>query len=228
MDCVYFADRPLNVPKLDLVFALSSTSPDKDETFQLMTDTVKSLLQRYDSSNIRFGLLEYSEDVNIVVDLKNETDAAGMKAELAVIAPSVGLSALDRALEAAKNMFFEAGDRKDADRVLVVMTDKNSLVDEEEIIGATKPLEKMAVKIIPVVIGDEVDPTNFKFVAPKENIIETNKDEDSTDLGEEIMERVISESILCWKQVISEFQKPLFSLSTERQMQNPLHRNEFI
>ena len=228
MDCVYFADRPLNVPKLDLVFALSSTSPDKDETFQLMTDTVKSLLQRYDSSNIRFGLLEYSEDVNIVVDLKNETDAAGMKAELAVIAPSVGLSALDRALEAAKNMFFEAGDRKDADRVLVVMTDKNSLVDEEEIIGATKPLEKMAVKIILVVIGDKVDPTNFKFVAPKENIIETNKDEDSTDLGEEIMERVISESILCWKQVISGFQKPLFSLSTERQMQNPLHRNEFI
>ena len=186
----------MNVPKLDLVFALSSTSPDKDETFQLMTDTVKSLLQRYDSSNIRFGLLEYGDDVNIVVDLKNETDAAGMKAELAVIAPSVGLSALDRALEAAKNMFFEAGDRKDADRVLVVMTDKNSLVDEEEIIGATKPLEKMAVKIIPVVIGDEVDPTNFKFVAPKGNIIETNKDEDPTDLGEEIMERVISKSIV--------------------------------
>ena len=179
----------------------------------MMTDTVKSLLQRYDSSNIRFGLLEYSEDVNIVVDLKNETDAAGMKAELAVIAPSVGLSALDRALEAAKNMFFEAGDRKDADRVLVVMTDKNSLVDEEEIIGATKPLEKMAVKIIPVVIGDKVDPTNFKFVAPKGNIIETNKDEDPTDLGEEIMERVISKSIVCWKQVISEFQKPLFTFN---------------
>lgn len=196
------------------MFALSSTSPDKDETFQLMTDTVKSLLQRYDSSNIRFGLLEYGDDVNIVVDLKNETDAAGMKAELAVIVPSVGLSALDRALEAAKNMFFEAGDRKDADRVLVVMTDKNSLVDDEEIVGATKPLEQMAVKIIPVVIGDAVDSTNFKFVAPKGNIIETNKDEDPTDLGEEIMERVISKSIVCWKQVISEFQKPLFSLST--------------
>ena len=192
------------------MFALSSTSSDKDETFQLMTDTVESLLQRYDSSNIRFGLLEYGDDVNIVVDLKNETDAAGVKSELAVIVPSVGLSALDRALEAALNMFFEAGDRKDADRVLVVMTDKNSLIDEEEIVRATKPLLHMAVKIIPVVIGDEVDPTNFKFVAPKGNIIQTNKDEDPTDLGEKIMERVISKYIACWKQVISEYLTPLF------------------
>ena len=79
----------------------------------------------------------------------------------------------------------------------------------------------MAVKIIPVVIGDEVDPTNFKFVAPKENIIETNKDEDSTDLGEEIMERVISESILCWKQVISGFQNLSFHFQQNAKCKTP-------
>ena len=189
---IFFLDRLFNVPKLDLVFAISSTSTDADETFELMTSTVKSLVQTYDTSNIRFGLLVYGDDATVVVDLKNNTYAGKVKEHLTAITPSIGLSALDKALEAAAKMFSEAGDRQNADRVLVIMTDKSSLLDEDVVVGATKPLEKLAVKIIPVVVGDEVDSSDFKVLTPDENIIATNKDKDPTDLGEEIMERVTS------------------------------------
>ena len=174
------------------MFAISSTSTNSDEIFQLMTDTIDSLLQKYDSSRIRYGLLVYGDDATVVVHLKNNTDADQIQEQLKTTVPSVGGSAFDKALEAATEMFTEAGDRQDADRVLVVMTDKSSGLDEDIVVGATKPLEQMAVKIIPVAVGNEVKPKEFEKVTTKGNIITTKKDEDPEDLSEEIMEIVIS------------------------------------
>ncbi len=184
------------MPKLDLVFAISSTSTDASEVFQLMTDTIDSLLHKYDSSRIRYGLLVYGDDATVVVHLKNNTDADQIQEQLKTIVPSVGGSSLDKALETAAEMFTEAGDRQDADRVLVIMSDKNSGLDEDVVFGATKPLEQMAVKIIPVVVGDDVTPKEFEIVTSKGNIITTKKDEDPEDLSVEIMERVISKYAL--------------------------------
>lgn len=179
------------MPKLDLVFAISATSKDTDETFQLMTSAIDSLLQKYDSSNIRYGVLVYGDDVTVVVHLKNHTDAAQIQEQLTTVLPSLGGTALDKALEAAAFMFAQAGDREDAKRVLVIMTDESSGLDQD-VVGATKPLEQMAVKIIPVVVGDGVKPKEFEKVSSKDNIITTRKDEDPENLSEKIMERVIS------------------------------------
>ena len=180
------------MPKLDLVFAISATSEDTVETFQLMTSAIDSLLQNYDSSNIRYGVLVYGDDANVVVHLKNHTDAAQIQEQLTTILSSLGGTALDKALEAAAVMFAQAGDREDADRVLVIMTDESSALDGDVVVGATKPLEQMAVKIIPVLVGDDVQPKEFVKVTSKDNIITTKKDEDPENLSEEIMERVIS------------------------------------
>lgn len=180
------------MPKLDLVFAISSTSEDTDETFQLMISAIDSLLQKYDSSKIRYGVLVYGDDSTVVVHLKNHTDADQIQEQLTTIVPSVGGTALDKALEAAAVMFAQAGDREDADRVLVIMTDERSGLDEDVVVVATKPLERMAVKIVPVVVGDDVKAKEFEKVTSKDNIITTKKDEDPEDLSAEIMERVIS------------------------------------
>lgn len=174
------------------MFAISAASKDTDETFQLMTSAIDSLLQKYDSSNIRYGVLVYGDDATVVVYLKNQTDAAQIQENLTTILAPVGGTALDKALEAAAVMFAEAGDREDADRVLVIMTDESSGLDEDVVVGATKPLEQMAVKIIPVVVGDDVTPKEFVTVTSKGNIITTKKDKDPEQLSVEIMERVIS------------------------------------
>ena len=174
------------------MFAISATSKDTDETFQLMTNAIDSLLQKYDSSNIRYGVLVYGDDATVVVHLKNKTDAAQIQENLTTILAPVGGTALDKALEAAAVMFAEAGDREDADRVLVIMTDESSGLDEDVVVGATKPLEQMAVKIIPVVVGDDVTAKEFVTVTSKGNIITTKKDKDPEQLSVEIMERVIS------------------------------------
>lgn len=180
------------MPKLDLVFAISSTSTDAEDVFLLMISTIDSLLQKYDSSNVRHGLLVYGDNATVVVDLKNNTVASEVKEQLLTVAPSPGRSDVSKALEAAATVFSEANDRPDADRALVIMTDNNSPLDEDVVIDATKPLEQMAVKIISVAVGDEVNPTDFVVVTAKENIIRTDEDKDPDDLGVEIMERVIS------------------------------------
>ena len=180
------------MPKLDLVFAISATSKDTDETFQLMTSAIDPLLQEYDSSNIRYGVLVYGDDATVVVHLKNHTDAAQIQEHLTTILSPVGGTALDKALEAAAVMFAQAGDREDADRVLVIMTDESSGLDEYVVVGAAKPLEQMAVKIVPVVVGDDVTPKEFVKITSKDNIITSEKDKDAQELSVEIMERVIS------------------------------------
>lgn len=194
------------MPKLDLLFAISPTSTDADNTLQLMTSAIDSLVHKYDSSNIRYGLLVYGDDATIVFDLKNNSYADKIKEQLTALTPLVGQSALDKALETATKMFAEAGDRSDTDRALVIMTDKSSLLSEDIAIDATKPLEQMAVKIIPVAVGDEVNPTEFKIITVKENVIAAAKDENPDDLGEEIMERVISKYTLkfCLERYLTE------------------------
>lgn len=178
------------------MFAISATGQDADEAFKLMRDTISSLLQRYDSSNIRYGLLIYGNDATTVSHLQNRTYVDKMKEELTTVQPSVGPSAVKVALEAAAKMFSEAEERRDADSVLVILTDKNSLVDEDVVLDATQPLEKMAVKIVVVAVSDEVNPAEFKDVTNKENMIETQIDKEPEDLVDEVMERVISKCIL--------------------------------
>lgn len=178
------------------MFAFSATGQDADEAFKLMKDTISSLLQRYDSSNIRYGLLIYGSDAITVSHVQNHTDVDKMKEDLTTVKPPVGPSAVNVALEAAGKMFSEAEDRRDADRVLVILTDKNSLADDDVVLNATQPLEKMAVKIIVVAVSDEVNPAGFKDVTNEENIIETQIDKEPEDLGYEVMERVISKCIL--------------------------------
>ena len=70
------------------------------------------------------------------------------------------------------------------------------MADDDVVLNATQPLEKMAVKIIVVAVSDEVNPAGFKDVTNKENIIETKIDKEPEDLGYEVMERVISKCIL--------------------------------
>lgn len=180
----------MNIPKLDLVLAISSTGNNTEETFQLMTKTIDWLLQNYDSSKIRYGLLVYGDDATVVVHLKNNTAADQVQEQLKTIVQSVGRSALDKALETAAEMFAEAGDRQDADRVLVVMTDESSGLGEDVVVAATKPLERMMVKIIPVAVGDDVKPEEFKIVTHDFNIMTAKEDEDPFVLSHKIMEKV--------------------------------------
>ena len=174
------------------MFAISAAGIYRKETFQLMTDAIDSLLQKYDSSNIRYGLIVYDDDATVIVHLKNATYADQVQGELQTIVQPAGGSALDEALETAADMFADAGDRQDADRVLVILTDKSSGLDEDVVAGTVMLLEQMAVKIISVAVGDEVKREEFVIVTNKGNIIETEKDKDPVELSEEIMERVIS------------------------------------
>ena len=180
----------MNIPKLDLVLAVSSAGNNTEETFQLMTKTIDWLLQNYDSSKIRYGLLVYGDDATVLVHLKNNTAADQVQEQLKTVVQSVGRSALDKALETAAEMFAEAGDRQDADRVLVIMTDESSGLGEDVVAAATKPLERMMVKIIPVAVGDDVKAEEFKIVTTDFNIITAKEDEDPFVLSHKIMEKV--------------------------------------
>lgn len=90
----------------------------------------------------------------------------------------VGGIVLDKVLEVVVVMFVEVGDCEDVDWVLVIMIDESFGFDEDVVVGVIKFFEQMVVKIIFVVVGDDVMFKEFVIVIFKGNIIIIKKDKD--------------------------------------------------
>ena len=178
---------------MDVAFAVTATSKDADQVFELMKNTIKSLAASYDSDRIRYSLITFADDAAIQVHFKENLEVDELKEKLKTIERVVGRPALDKALESASSLFSDvAGERLDADRALVVMTDKTSRVDEDDIMDAAKNLEKLRVKVIAVAIGDEVGSTELEVITAEENVIKVQENKHPEELRELIMQGVLS------------------------------------
>lgn len=161
-----------------------------------MIDVIDFLFQKYDFSNICYGFIVYDDDVLVIVYFRNVIYVDQVWEVLEIIEEFLGGLVFDKVLEKVVDMFVDVGDWQDVDRVLVVLIDKSFGFDEDFVLGIVMFFEQMVVKIIFVVVGDEVSLVEFVIVINKGNIIEFEKDKDLDELSEEIMERVISKYIL--------------------------------
>ena len=178
---------------LDLGFAISASAQDADKTFKLMKETIQSIVERYKESKIRFALLTFgvvvSREVNFTVDLPDHEE---LRKALEVASQPPGEPDLQIALEEAKMMFKQAPSRPGAKKVLVVIIDKKSVSDPDEIEQAAKPLEDDNIKVIPVAVGSKASlPELEKTTTNKKFMVTAGKDEDPERLGEEIMRKAV-------------------------------------
>jgi len=76
--------------------------------------------------------------------------------------------------------------------VLVVILDTKSSNTPTEIKSNAIPLEKLAIRVIPVAIGAEPDPNQLeKTTSNKENLIRVSKDEKPNQIGQTIMDKIL-------------------------------------
>ena len=100
---------------------------------------------------------------------------------------------LDQALEAAKILFEGDGVRENAKKVLVVLTDKSSGLDESQLRSAASELEGKEVEVIAVSIGDESDANELAYITPHTgNIIDAPVDENPDKLSSEILNLILT------------------------------------
>lgn len=100
---------------------------------------------------------------------------------------------LQKALTAAKRLFDQASPRPNAKKVLVVIMDKKSINEEEDIQEALKPLREDEIKVVPVGIGPGADVNELKNITSAEGyLVKAEKTTDPGKLAERIMVKVIS------------------------------------
>ena len=183
---------PPVVPAIDLVFAISAVSSSADDVFQKTQSTITSIIDKYGTNNIHYAVILFGSDAQALVDFNSYTTSEQLKDLLTNLPHITGGPALDEALKLASQVFTSPGTRKDAHKVLVVITDKKTSSNINDVISEANKLEEMAVAVIPVGIGSESDRNELEEITPDvSDVIITSKVDDPDEFGREIMEKVL-------------------------------------
>ena len=196
----FFFLETASIPLLDLGFAISASSQDATKIFKLIKESLSSIAERYETSNIRYALLTFGDTVNREVNFTSDLPGPeALRKALARVSQPSGEPNLDAALQEAKTMFKQAPSRPGAKKVLVVIVDKKSASGASEVKDAAKPLEDNNIKVVPVAIGSQASLSELeKITTNKKFMAIIGIDEDPERLGEEIMRKAIkSKYFIC-------------------------------
>ena len=100
---------------------------------------------------------------------------------------------LDQALKATRVLFEGDGVRENAKKVLLVLTDKSSGLEENVLRSEASELEGKEVEVIAVSIGDESEVNEVAYITPHTgNIIDAPIDENPDKLSSEILNLILT------------------------------------
>ena len=188
----FLSDPPPVSTEVDVAFALSANSLNNRQTFRLMKDTITWIIGRYGTEKLSYSVILFGGDAKIELDFDGDVSTPNKLIELVRgLSRRSGGSNLIAALEEAKKVFESASARPDAWKVLVVITDKGSGSSVSDIEKAGKPLDEEGIKVIPVAVGSEADPSELEVTNPERFVITVPRTEEPKSLGQQIMEHVI-------------------------------------
>ena len=172
---------------------MSVSSQDPEKVFELIKDSIRSIAERYDTSNIRYALLTFGDTVNVEVNFTSDMPSVeALREALEKVTRPSGEPNLEAALQEAKMVFKQSTPRAGAKKVLVVIMGQKSASGAREVKEAARPLEDNNIKVVPVAIGPQANlpeletiTTNKKFMAS------VGTDEDPESVGEEIMRKAL-------------------------------------
>lgn len=195
MKTICFSDivpDPIDQENIDLVFAISASSTEAKETFELMKETLLSIVSEHGAENIRYTVMTYGSVTRTIVDFQDTfPNEQALLKKLESLSAVGGTPDLDLALADAKKAFEAPGARPDAKKILVFLVDNKSGSTEEDVLKSAMSLEEAGVKVIPVGIGSEVDREELEKTTPlKGNIIEVPTKESPEKLGKKIIDKV--------------------------------------
>ena len=198
---VFFLPERIMLPKIDLMFILSSQSSKSFKTFPYIKDVVTSIIQNYSTNQIHYAVVLYGNEPSVVLTFSDGVTDPDQLVELVSSASNIpGGSALDKALLRAKQIFTDDhAVRPDARQILVVMTDDESSGDQEVAKGVAQDLIDNHVVIITAAVGSEVDHNELETLTPTDgDSMNTTSDEDPETTGEEII-RLITEGTFLYE-----------------------------
>ena len=177
---------------VNLIFAISALSSNANEKFQKMKDIIKTMVDEYGKERIHYSLVAFGDEPSVELRFSRTFDSdAQLKAHLDLKARATDGAALDKALKKASELFGEY-DREGAKNVLVVIMDKRSTSDRNDVQNMAIPLWEDDVEVIPIAFGGEADKEELKLITlHKENLISAFVTNGTKTIAQRIMDKMM-------------------------------------
>ena len=180
----------VNLPEIDLAFAISATSVEADTTIMLMRNTIKSIIQQYGTDRVHYSVIIFGSIATTHFDFSNAPpDQDDLIRLVGRLPKAVGRPDLVKALEDAKRVYELQEVRPNARRVLVVIMDNSSVSNEIDLEKAVHALVNNSVFAIGVGIGSRINPKDLEIITREiRHIIKVGINKSPNELAKEIME----------------------------------------
>ena len=191
-DC-FVLGKPV-IPKVDMGFAISATAANSKEHFQKMQEVIKTFIDKYGSHRMAYSVMTFGSSPTIQVRFSDSASPDDiLKGIVDSIPQNRAQASLDKALYGAKELFKASnGARRDAMKVLVVITDKKSDSLAKDVKKSAQRLDESDIRVIGVALGDEGDGELGDITDVKDDVINTTDTTSPTKVVEKIMERVLN------------------------------------
>lgn len=179
------------VQDVDVVFAISATASDAQQTFSFMKKVIKIIFEKHGVDNMRPAIIVFGDVVSVRLSFDEKiSELDELKERIDNLPRNTGTPDLDAALVEANRLF--AGARLNAKKVLVIISDDASDNRPWEIRARAGKLEEEEIEVVPVGIGNEADLRQLEHTTPhKDNLITADKDDDTDDVADEILEKIL-------------------------------------
>lgn len=180
-------------------------SAQASNSLSYMKDVITNIMQNYSTNLIHYAVVLYGDEPLVVLKFSDGVTDPDQLTGIVISAPDVpGNSALDKALQKAKQLFVEDDSvRPDARKVLVVITDDKSSGDEEVAKGIANDLTDKLVTLITVAVGEDASPKELESLTPTDGAsLNTTTNEDPGETGKQIIQTILKGLLpLCFKAV---------------------------
>lgn len=180
-------------------------SAQASNSLSYMKDVITNIMQNYSTNLIHYAVVLYGDEPLVVLKFSDGVTDPDQLTGIVISAPEVpGNSALDKALQKAKQLFVEDDSvRPDARKVLVVITDDKSSGDEEVAKGIANDLTEKLVTLITVAVGEDASPKELESLTPTDGAsLNTTTNEDPGETGKQIIQTILKGLLpLCFKAV---------------------------
>ena len=175
------------MPEIDVVFALTATTGDADDTYQRMKDAVEIITDMYGMNRLRYSFIVYGTLPNIRFDFKtNFPRRESLKYFIEQARRETGRPDTKELLDKAMQIVKDSSVRPSAKKILVLLTDGASYDNPKEVESSIKAMEEQGV---PVLI--------FALISNPQTDFEFPKTVEPRELAEKVMEKVLAGKCVC-------------------------------
>ena len=172
---------------------MGSSDPNGTTTLTKEKIVVNDMIDKPKDGFVKYGVVELDKNGTVKLPLGDYADEKEV-AENVKKLPFKERKSLDEGIKSAGKEFDKNG-RPKARKIMVVFIDGNDDSTKDQLDKVAKPLEKKNVKIIPVVLGENVDEEKLKPLLPKKK--KPKKETDPEKLAEEVAEEVFNGRNCC-------------------------------